>query len=507
MLRDARKVLTFVFLLLFTFAAGCGVGIYFYPQLLSASHQSSENGGHNHGPSTPARTGAAVIELTKQATENLGLKLGTIQRGEYWKSQTVPGEIVEIPGKSDLAVSAPLAGVVEEVFVRAGQALAPSDPLFTIRIVDEELAAAQAKLLATLARQEVVRKEIERLKPITDSQIVSGQKRRDFEYELRQLESDKQTRIQELRVNGLPEPALQSVIESKDLASRLLISVPSFIDESHDAGSSASTKPRSDYSIENLNVYPGKSVSRGEDLCSLAFHAELYLEGQAFEGDLAALSRITEQNWPIIAEFGHNHQDGHGIDVVREDLRLLHVDNHVDPTNQTFKFYLPLGNEVKNAISDKAGRTFQQWLFKPGQRVHLKLPVERWENQLLLPIESVVVEGPNAFVFVEHIHTQDPIAEAGSWVEKPGESNHRHGADGHGHGEHSHAHDAARRIHIELEPVPVRLLHRDNRWAVIANDGQLEMDQRIALNNAYKLNLAMKMKASGGGGHGHGHEH
>ena len=116
-------------------------------------------------------------------------------------------------------------------------------------------------------------------------------------------------------------------------------------------------------------------------------------------------------------------------------------------------------------------------------------------------MEAVVVEGPNVIVFVEHVH-DDPLADAGSWVHRRGEAAHSHGPGGHSHA--SHAEDDT---FIELEPVPVRLLHRDDRIAVIANDGQLKMDQRIALNNAYKLNLALKMNASGGGGHSHGHDH
>ena len=59
---------------------------------------------------------------------------------------------------------------------------------------------------------------------------------------------------------------------------------------------------------------------------------------------------------------------------------------------------------------------------------------------------------------------------------------------------------------IELEPVPVRMLYRDDRAVVLADDGQLSPNMRIAMNNAQALYLAMKMN-SGGGGHHHDHEH
>ena len=50
------------------------------------------------------------------------------------------------------------------------------------------------------------------------------------------------------------------------------------------------------------------------------------------------------------------------------------------------------------------------------------------------------------------------------------------------------------------------MLYRDDKTVVIANDGQLHADDEIALNNAYKLYLAMKMQSGGGGGHHH-HDH
>lgn len=101
-----------------------------------------------------------------------------------------------------------------------------------------------------------------------------------------------------------------------------------------------------------------------------------------------------------------------------------------------------------------------------------------------------MVDGPNVFVFAEHNH--DETAEEQS--------------DGKDGGHHDHDHAGEDDVFIELEPIPVRLLHRDEKTVVIADDGQLHNDEHIALNGAYKLYLAMKMQAGGGGGHHH-HDH
>ena len=98
------------------------------------------------------------VALTRQAFQNLGLKLDKVAARHYWKSRAVPGRVVEIPGRSKLTVSAPVTGVIDSVLVRPGQTAIPADPLFTLRITDEYLTAAQSKWLAGIARREIVKR-------------------------------------------------------------------------------------------------------------------------------------------------------------------------------------------------------------------------------------------------------------------------------------------------------------------------------------------------------------
>jgi hypothetical protein len=64
----------------------------------------------------------------------------------------------------------------------------------------------------------------------------------------------------------------------------------------------------------------------------------------------------------------------------------------------------------------------------------------------------------------------------------------------------------AHRESIELERVPVAVLHRSNAAVVLQGDGALREGDVVALNRAYELNLALKRQA-GEGGHAHDHEH
>lgn len=513
----ASTVLLYSLSVAVAFAIGNASGLYFYPKFFTAT-EAEDAHDHDHEAELAEVSDHEEEEdhvaLSKQAFDNLNLQLGSVTRGDYWVSRTVPGEVIEVPGKSELSVPAPVSGVVERVLVRQGQAIRNDERIAELRITDEELTQSQSKLLSTLARQDVVREEISRLEPLTNSGTVSGTKKRNLEYELKQLVADERTNMQEIRVRGLPETVLESIVDGRRLADKLFVTLPDFSDPAYlthhvSVDAITTTSPLS-YSVEQLEVHPGKTVKRGDSLCSLAFHSELHIRGTAFESDLPILEQLVENDWKLTAEFGHVQHEGHVHREKLDGLSLLHVNNHANAKSQTFDFFVPIQNEVKRSTTDSGGRAYQQWRFKPGQRVHLRLPVEQWKDQLLLPNDAVVVEGPNAFVFVEHVHEEASDHPHDAHEDAIAHSDHDHAHSDHDHDDHSqHDHDEDDHesdVFVELEPVPVRLLHRDSETSVIADDGQLHGDDRIALNNAFKLHLAMEMQGGGGGGHHH-HDH
>jgi hypothetical protein len=159
---------------------------------------------------------------------------------------------------------------------------------------------------------------------------------------------------------------------------------------------------------------------------------------------------------------------------------------------------------------------FEQWKYRPGQRLHLRLPVERWQRQFVLPIGAVAIEGINAYVFSqrpsvaertevnnvpdkEATDSDAPASElptARQTSLTPGEGS-RADADETG--------EATPGGVFDVYPIPVNVRYRDDRSVVIADDGQLAAGDPVALNGAYKLYLAWKMKA--GDGHEHHHDH
>ena len=120
-----------------------------------------------------------------------------------------------------------------------------------------------------------------------------------------------------------------------------------------------------------------------------------YLVGTAFQDDLPILRRIIEENWKVAVATEESEEHTHSSHL---HLDLLRVDNHVDEETQTVKFYLELPNEVTHTRL-RDGRKFEQWRFRPGQRLHMRLPQELWKDQVTLPAKAVVIDGPNVFVF------------------------------------------------------------------------------------------------------------
>lgn len=504
------------------FGAGVGAGFYFYPQffLTFDDHDAGAHVGgqadhddhdEEHDHEEEDHEEEDHVALTEQAFGNLQLKMGHVNRGDYWKSVLVPAQVVEIPGRSDLSVSAPIAGVVSKVLVLPGQSLLPKQTLFEMQVTDQSLTEAQSRLLDVLTRLEVVQQEVARLAPLAKDGVVSGAKKRGLEYELKQLKAQQATLVQELRGRGLPEAMIGQILKDKQMATTLTVYAPDFVQAIAPGQALSSTG----YSIEHLRVHPGKSVVRGTDLCSVAYHAELYIQGTAFEDDLPILNKIAENDWDISVEL-HGIHGGHTARDVLNSVKLLRVDNHVDQKTQSVHFYAGLRNSVTRTKKSR-GQSFEQWRFRPGQRLHLRLPVERWENQIILPADAVVVDGPNVIVFAEHHHEDDheddhedemPVAGVSPSTQMASVESVNDGEArllvGEAHDDHDdHDHE----VFIELEPVPLRLLYRDDHSVVIADDGQIDADMEIALNNAQKLYLAMKMQAEGGGGHHHHHDH
>ena len=216
---------------------------------------------------------------------------------------------------------------------------------------------------------------------------------------------------------------------------------------------------RSLMQVAELEVEQGQHVIAGEPLCILTDHAELYIEGKAFEEDAEKLHEAANLGHPITAVLPGNGSEARSIN----GLKILYVENEVERDSRALRFYVRLPNEPVDKAEASVGRRFVGWLYKPGQRVELLVPVERWSDRVVLPVDAVVKDGPDYYVF-----------------QKEGNRFRR------------------RAVHVE---------YRDQRFAVLENDGTLFPGDQVVTTGAYQIHLALKNKAGGPPDPHAGHQH
>ena len=449
------------------------------PLLAGTSHQSPASGsadehgesgshaGHDHGHDHTSGEAANSIMISEQARKNLGLKIANVETQDFWKQITVPGQVVDLPGRSERAINATVQGTVVKVHVMQGQTVRPGDVLFQIQLTGELLTTAQSNLLRILQDLELNEAEIKRMAPIGELGAVSQKLILEKQYEKRRLESARQVQLQELTLRGLSPAQIATIIEDKTLVRQFAVKVPETYTEPATVNLKQAQEPESPapidedavFIIEKLNVFPGKLVNPGDQLCDLALHSVLQLRGEAFETESAQIYRAITERWPVTATF----ELGDREPLVKDDLKILYASSVTDPQARSFEFFLPLANDVIRDQLAADGRSFRSWRFKPGQQVQLLVPVEKWEDRFVVPADAVVSEGAESFVF---------------------------------------------RVNGKLlQRQAVVIEYRDSRQAVIANDGSVFPGDQLAMNQAYSLNLALK-KASGSGVDLHaGHNH
>lgn len=376
--------------------------------------------------------------------------------------------IVGRPGRSIIAVTAPLTGVVTRIHRLEGEAVEPGQPLFDLRLTHEDLVQKQAEFLHTHEDLEIAEREIKRIAKLAADGALAGKQLIEREYEKHKLEAALRSQRQALLLHGLSSAQIDAIVESGELLQFLTVVTPSISsagqmtalpteatspDEKHDQ-----TADPPLFQIQTLKVAPGQHIAAGDTLALLADHAQLYIQGEAFERDIPILSRAAAGHLPLSAQLGVEA----GSPLLIEGLQILYLAPQVDPDSRTMHFFVALPNEKVRDVQ-RDGRRLLEWRFRPGQRVQLLAPVETLTGRIVLPLAAVALDGAESYVFTPN------------------------GA--------------------RLDRRPVHLEYRDPQWAVIANDGALFPGEMVAVNGAQQLHLALKNKAGGGIDPHAGHNH
>ncbi|MGL4465773.1 MAG: efflux RND transporter periplasmic adaptor subunit, partial [Planctomycetia bacterium] len=130
-------------------------------------------------------------------------------------------------------------------------------------------------------------------------------------------------------------------------------------------------------------------------------------------------------------------------------FRIATIANNIDPETRTFRFLMPLENQSRTIERD--GWSQLLWRFRPGQQVRLSARVEPLENVFVLPVDAVVREAGEAYVFRQNVNVFDRK--------------------------------------------PVQIVYQDRRHVVLANDGGVPPGVYVARTGAAQLNRMAKSQS------------
>jgi biotin carboxyl carrier protein len=367
-------------------------------------HSVATNTEHPVAAKNDAITPATKIIVGDPAQKNLGLTAKPLQSTTFWKTITVPGMIVDRPGVSDREVVAPAVGTISQLFHVPGDTVSPGDKLFTLKLASESLQQTQSELYKTTKNIQLAQSRRDRLAGAGDA--IAQARVVEVDNELSRLQVAAQAYRQELTNRGLTDSDINGIADGR-LLSEITLLAPQQPSGSNPLAASPSSEPTSAgaqplaYELQELKVALGEQVRAGQTLCHLSNHQSLAIEGRAFRDETTLLERSVQQGWPVDVDF--REEASNVWPAIDQSFLIRYIANTIDPATRTFAFLMPLENQYKTVDHGKGTQIL--WRFRPGQKVLLRVRIEKLDDVFVLPADAVVFEGADAFVFTQNVNT------------------------------------------------------------------------------------------------------
>lgn len=393
---SGTRVAGIVCLLLVTGAAGWWLG---------SSHDLRTSQVDANVTEADDQTQLQIVELNSKARLNLGLVSKAARVQDHWKMLTIPGVIRDRPGVSDRGVTSPAVGVVSAIHAFPGDTVRPGEKLVTLQLFSEYLQATQTQLFKATQETNLIKNQIDRLGGAVESGAISGTRILELRNDLQRQQIAVQAARQELLNRGLPKDSIER-IAAGNFVSSLDIVTPSYGSlrepgkpaDDKDQQALAGGDPNLPFEVHGLNVELGQTVQAGDLLLSLANHQSLYVVGHAFKQDAEALERAVLNGTSVKLQVAEDAPSSWPESA--QDFSIRHLSNTVDVDARTFDFFISLTNQHKRYERD--GESFLVWRYRPGQRVRIEVPVEKLEKVFVFPVNAVVKEGGEAFVYQQN---------------------------------------------------------------------------------------------------------
>jgi len=292
-----------------------------------------------------------AFPVTPAQMQSLGVQLQRLETSSEVAGLTYPARVV-LPPRQQQLVSAPLAGVVDQLLVTENDAVKPGQPL--LRLISPELGELQLKLMEAGARSGLAAKTLQRERALFAEGIIP--ERRVQEAEAASAENLARRRQAEaaLRMAGLDDATIRRIGEGGAVDSALTV------------------RARAAGLVSEMAVKPGQRVQQADALLQIADTRRLWLDVQI---PLTRRAEVATTKGAKLTLVG------------RDDISatVLSVGSGASD-GQT----LIMRAEVSQGAAS----------LRAGEFVQVRLPFAGNGEGWAVPLQSVARQGDKAFVFV-----------------------------------------------------------------------------------------------------------
>ena len=239
-------------------------------------HAAGDEHDHDHAPAAKNSS----IELSPAGLKNIGFQPAKVSLEAFERTETLPAIVVERPGNT-VPRNGAVDGRGDEVLCRRGRGDRARQP--DVRSAADARGAghSQQEFLKTAESLDVVDREIAGCSALGEG-VVAGKRMLEQQYEKQKLEAS----LSGGRAGAVAARAHEEQVADIPQTRKLLQSL-TVCAAGHVHGGRCGDDHL--FHVQQIAVSPGEQVEAGQELCVLADHCELMVEGRAFEDDATLL--------------------------------------------------------------------------------------------------------------------------------------------------------------------------------------------------------------------------
>ena len=171
----------------------------------------------------PAKNTAENIVMSTSQQQSLGVTVTPVSKNTMLSSRRFPGEIV-VPVGQERVVSAPQAGLLDQLFVAAGQEVKKGQPI--AHLTSADLLALQRDYLQAMTQKKLAAKSLARDAELFKDGIIPQRRFLETESAHDQITASLAQSKQALRLAGMSDNAISQMSPSSGMNSGITITAP-----------------------------------------------------------------------------------------------------------------------------------------------------------------------------------------------------------------------------------------------------------------------------------------